>query len=211
MTGRNVNLKSIKKSDDKNQLFIDATILSLANHGYKGTTVRQIAKYAGVAPGLLTHYYSGKEVLIAESYKYLSKRFLDNFQASINSKSDNPLAALKVFFQKTLEPDNLGSNFLRVWLSFWSLTLTQPALKDAHRETYRQYIISIEDMLSRAFELNSQQVDAKKVKMLALGIYSLLDGLWIECCLDPDTFSPEEGLDIIYYFFESATGLTLDK
>ena len=84
MTGRNVNLKINKKSDDKNQLFIDATILSLANHGYKGTTVRQIAKYAGVAPGLLTHYYSGKEVLIAESYKYLSKRFLDNFQASIN-------------------------------------------------------------------------------------------------------------------------------
>lgn len=61
-----------KNNEDKKQLFIDAAICSLANHGYKGTTVRQIAKYAGVTPGLLTHYYQGKEVLIAESYKYLA-------------------------------------------------------------------------------------------------------------------------------------------
>jgi len=198
-----------RENNDKNQLFIDATILSLANHGYKGTTVRQIAKYAGVTPGLLTHYYAGKEVLIAESYKYLSKQFLDNFQARIKNNNNDPLEALNVFFQKTFEPDNLGSKYLRVWLSFWSLTLTRPDSKDAHKETYKQYISSIEDMLTRAFQLHNKPIDAKNIKVLATGMFALLDGLWIECCLDPEAFTAEESLKIVYQFFESSTGLQI--
>jgi len=81
-------------SNDKKQLFIEAAICPLANHGYKGTTVRQIARYAGVAPGLLTHYYEGKEVLIAESYKFLATKFLNQFQKKIDAQETDPLKAL---------------------------------------------------------------------------------------------------------------------
>lgn len=211
MTDNKALFELDKNNSDKNQLFIDATIISLANHGYKGTTVRQIAKYAGVAPGLLTHYYSGKEVLIAESYKYLSKKFLDNFKLRINNKNDDPLEALKVFFQKTFEPDNLGPQVFRVWLSFWSLTLTQPDLKDAHRDTYRQYITSLELILTHAFKIHKKEVDRKRIKALTIGIYSLLDGLWIECCLDPETFSSAESLSIVYHFVEATTGLKIPE
>lgn len=209
MTDNKTIFELDKNNSDKNQLFIDATILSLANHGYKGTTVRQIAKYAGVAPGLLTHYYSGKEVLIAQSYKYLSKKFLDNFKARIHNKNKKPLEALKIFFHKTFEPDNLGPQVLRVWLSFWSLTLTQPDLKDAHRDTYLQYITSLETILKQAFKADNKEIDARKIKTLTIGIYSLLDGLWLECCLDPENFSAEESLKIVYHFVETTTGLKI--
>jgi TetR/AcrR family transcriptional regulator, transcriptional repressor of bet genes len=197
------------QNSDKKQLFIDAAICSLANHGYKGTTVRQIAKYANVAPGLLTHYYDGKEVLIAESYKYLAKHFLDNFQAKINNQETDPIKALQIFFHNTFEMENLGPKFLRVWLAFWTLTLTESHLRDAHKEIYNQYIISIEAMLIGAYKHSNSPYYDKNTKSLAIGIYALLDGLWLECCLDPDTFSQNENLEILYNFVESTTGLKI--
>ncbi len=103
-----------QQNNDKKQLFIDAAICSLANHGYKGTTVRQIAKYAGVTPGLLTHYYQGKEVLIAESYKFLATKFFNQFQEKIDGQETDPLKALQIFFDNIFEPDNMGTEYLRV-------------------------------------------------------------------------------------------------
>lgn len=195
--------------EDKKQLFIDATICALAEYGYKGTTVRKIAKIAQVAPGLLTHYYSGKEVLIAESYKYLAKKFLEIFQDRIASKKNNPVAALRIFFMATFEKDNLDPKLLKVWLSFWSLTLTREDLRYIHKETYQQYITSIESLLTQAFRLEGKVVAPDRIKSLSIGINALLDGLWIEWCLSPDNFSPEQSLHIVYDFVESATGLRI--
>ncbi|MDG1996457.1 MAG: TetR family transcriptional regulator C-terminal domain-containing protein [Emcibacteraceae bacterium] len=198
-----------KTNSDKKQLFIDATICSLANHGYKGTTVRQIAKYAGLTPGLLTHYYEGKEVLIAESYKYLSQRFLDDFHRSIEGGEKDPIKALRTFFKNIFGPDNLGSSFLRIWLSFWTLTLTEPSLRKTHKEIQSQYILSIEKLLNAAYKLNDVGKSPKNSHELAIGIMAILDGLWLECCLDPDALSQNDNLKIAYNFVESATGLNL--
>ena len=196
-------------SNDKKQLFIDAAICSLANHGYKGTTVRQIAKYAGVAPGLLTHYYEGKEVLIAQSYKFLATKFLDQFQEKIDAEETDPLKALQIFFHNIFEPDNMGTEYLRVWLAFWTLTLTETSLRDAHKEIHSQYISSIENLLREAYKTNEIDSSAEDINSLAKGINALLDGLWLECCLDPDAFSQTKNLKIIYKFVESTTGLNI--
>lgn len=206
----NIKLFKVDQSKaDKKQLFIDATICSLANNGYKGTTVRQIAKYAGVAPGLLTHYYEGKEVLIAESYKYLAQKFLDDFQSNIDDAEKDPLKALREFFKNMLDPDNMGSPFLKVWLSFWTLTLSEPALRITHKEIQSQYYSSIEELLNSAYELENIPAETHDTHALAIGIMSILDGLWLECCLDPDALSQNNNLEIVYRFVESTTGLKI--
>ena len=198
-----------KNNEDKKQLFIDAAICSLANHGYKGTTVRQIAKYAGVTPGLLTHYYQGKEVLIAESYKYLAIQFLDDFQNKINEGMDNPISALRGFFQNIFAPENLGKRYLRVWLAFWTLTLTEESLRKTHSDIYKEYTKSLENILRSAYIHNEQDPSKKNLRSLAVGILAMLDGLWLECCLDPDALSKNDNLAIIYEFVESTTGLKI--
>lgn len=209
MTKKNNIFEIDPTIEDKKQLFIDATIYCLAEYGFKETTVRKIAEMAKVAPGLLTHYYSGKEVLIAESYKYLAKKFLDLFHERIASKKNNPIEALQIFIKATFEKDNLNPKMLRVWLTFWSLTLTHKDLKHIHKENYRQYIASIERLLIQAYQKDNKDVDIAHIRSLAIGIIGLLDGLWVEWCLDPNTFSPHEALQIVYNFVESTTGLKI--
>lgn len=199
-----------RKSDSKNrkQRFIDAAITSLAEHGYKATTVRKIAAFAGVTPGLLTHYFPGKEVLIAESYRYLSETFLERFEARIRGLEDDPVTALRTFFEATFDASNLDPKLLKVWLSFWSLTLNEPDLKHIHCDSHRHYVDAVARLLGRAYELENQKVPAEKIRKQALGVNALLDGLWLEWCLDPDSFTPDEGLEVVYGFLEGLTGIS---
>ena len=156
---------------------------------------------------MLTHYFSGKEELIAESYTYLAKNFLDIFETRTHGKKDQPLEALRTFITATFDSDNLEPKLLKVWLSFWSLTLSEPELQHIHRETYRHYVDALQAMLTSAYTHAAVAIDGTRIRSQAIGINALLDGMWLEWCLDPETFSPTEGLEIVFDFVEATTVL----
>jgi AcrR family transcriptional regulator len=64
---------------DKRQRILDAAVRVFAEHGYHGSRVGDIAEDAGVAHGLLYHYFSSKEevlrTIFAENWGQLIARF----------------------------------------------------------------------------------------------------------------------------------------
>jgi AcrR family transcriptional regulator len=51
---------------------LEATIQSLVEQGYAGTTTRAVSARAGVSPGALQHHFASKQELVAEAIGYLS-------------------------------------------------------------------------------------------------------------------------------------------
>lgn len=196
-------------SKDKREVFIHAAIHCIVDHGYAETTVRKIAKYAGVTPGLLIHYFDGKEDLIAKTYQYLSTYLLESFNERAGIKNEDPLEFLRTFFAARIESETLNPKLLKVWLTFWSMTLNRKDMQHIHREIYNNALEEMKGMLAKAFEASKMDVTPKKTQRIAIGILALFDGLWLEWSLDPSSFSPEEALSIITEFAEGATGLKL--
>jgi TetR/AcrR family fatty acid metabolism transcriptional regulator len=66
-------------SEDKRKRILDAAIRVFAEHGYHGSRVGDIAEDAGVAHGLLYHYFASKEdvlkTIFVENWGQLLKRF----------------------------------------------------------------------------------------------------------------------------------------
>jgi len=64
---------------EKRKLILDAAIRVFAEHGYHGSRVGDIAEDAGVAHGLLYHYFASKEdvlrTIFAENWGELIERF----------------------------------------------------------------------------------------------------------------------------------------
>lgn len=65
--------------EDKRKLILDAAIRVFAEHGYHGSRVGDIAEDAGVAHGLLYHYFASKEdvlrTIFVENWGELIARF----------------------------------------------------------------------------------------------------------------------------------------
>ncbi len=73
MTDRSIALQ------DKRKLILDAAVRVFAEHGYHGARVGDIAKDAGVAHGLLYHYFASKDevlrTIFVENWGELIARF----------------------------------------------------------------------------------------------------------------------------------------
>jgi len=194
---------------DKKETFIHAAINCIVDHGYAETTVRKIAKYANVTPGLLVHYFEGKEDLIAQTYLYLSKYLLERFSKQRNIENVDSIEVLKIFFAVRIESETLNPKILRVWLTFWTMTLTRSDMKHIHEEIYENALEEMKGMLTKACESSELYLEPQKIHRAATGINALFDGLWLEWSLNPSTFSAEEALLIVTEFTEGVTGLKL--
>ena len=174
--------------DTRRQDLIVATAQLLAERGVAGTSVRTICAAAGVSPGLLRHYFDGVDDLIAATYDDVGERISRALEAAVEAAGEEPRARLHAYLTASFRPPIMDAAVLATWLAFWSLVRIQPEIGRLHGEIYAQYRKRLEKLLldcagpSPAFD----------VRLAAIGLCAAIDGLWLELCLDPSTFTPEE-------------------
>src|SRR6201999_4141342 len=87
----------------RNQL-IEVTIDSLAEVGYVGSTLAQIASRANVSPGLVSHYFDDKDGLLEAAFRTLGRRLAQGIQARMR-QTYTPRGRIQAMIDINLGPE----------------------------------------------------------------------------------------------------------
>ena len=177
----------------RRRALIEATARCLAERGHAETSVREVCARAGVSPGLVRHYFGGIDTLIAETYRFIGSQVAETLAAALDTAEAAPEARLRAFIDASFRPPVLDPDLLSIWLSFWSLVRRDDAIRQVHRDVYAAYRRRLEGLITSAAEARKRRVDAA---LAALAFTAMLDGLWLELCLDPSVFTPEDAVRI---------------
>ncbi|AAK25085.1 TetR/AcrR family transcriptional regulator [Caulobacter vibrioides] len=175
--------------DVRRQALVAAAEAVLAREGVGGTSVRAICAEAGVSPGLLRHYFEGVDDLIAAAYEAVSQRIDGALDAALAAAGDDPRARLLAYLGASFAPPVLDQRLLAAWVGFWSLVRTKPRMAAIHAASYADFRARLEVLLAKA--------GARDTRLAAIALTASVDGLWLELCLDPATFSPDEARAIV--------------
>lgn len=190
--------------DARREALMDATLRCLADRGVERTSIRSICEEAGVSVGLVNHYYTSKDALIADVYARLADGLLTALQEEVERAGGSARQRLSTFFGASFSAVVLDPDLLRVWLSFWSMTHRSELIADVHARTYGNYLATLEEMLGAL--AREEDMNGFDVRLAAIGLSGLLDGLWVEWCLHSGTFSPEEGVRLCEACLAGMTG-----
>ena len=174
---------------------IEATAQCLAELGHAGTSVRAVAAKANVSPGLVAHHFEGIDDLIVATYDHVGRQVAETLSEAIDAAPAQPEAKLRAFIEASFKPPVLDRDLLAVWLSFWSLVRRDPGVRKIHKKVYTDYRRRLEGLIAEIAGARRFNIDAH---LAALGFTAMLDGLWLELCLDPTTFSREDALRIAH-------------
>ena len=181
-----------RSADERRQALVEATIESLKRHGHEGLSVRRIATRAGVSIGLINHHFPNKDALVAASYRQFSRQLADGFQAAVERAPREPRARLSAFIEAVFAHPNLDPKVLTAWVVFWGLFRQSPEMRRAHREEGRGYG-ALPGLLLREL-LKATGRSSSRARVATIGLTALLDGLWLEWCLDPKGFRRAEAI-----------------
>jgi TetR/AcrR family transcriptional repressor of bet genes len=177
-----------------------AAAACLAEDGVGAATVRAVAARAGVTPGLVRHHFGGIDGLIAATYRHVGETVTEAIEAALAAAPADPRGRLSAFVRASFAPPLLDGDLLATWLAFWGRVRRDAQIRALHGEIYAAYRARLAAMLSAAAAEAGRPIDANRA---ALALTALLDGLWLELCLDPSSFSADEAVRIVEAFVDA--------
>ncbi len=194
---------SRKDAGERRQQLVDAAIDCLADGGMAGFTIDRICKKAGISRGLISHHFDGKDDLLVHAYEAMTHHLIETAHATHRVVQDDPAAALNAVIEMNFAEDVLDRSKLTAWLAVWGEVTRNPSLRQIHRQRYPAYRDAIASAISELARIRGHQLDAPA---LATSLVALIDGLWIEWCLDPTLLSAADAKRACYDLLEAKLG-----
>jgi TetR/AcrR family transcriptional repressor of bet genes len=180
---------------------IEATIECLKRYGHEGLSVRRISAEAGVSIGLINHHFPTKNALVAEAYRHFNAQLNQAVIDAMGHAVQSPREKLRALFRAIFSPPNLDRDVLTVWVVLWGLYHHSREIQKVHSEAYGGYVETLREALA-ALQKESGKF-RMNLRLAAIGAQALLDGLWLEWCLDPENFSPQEAVQLCESWVDS--------
>lgn len=175
--------------DVRRKSLIQATMRSIAKYGYPGTTIEKICEEAQVSRGLINHHFNTKDELIRQSYKELCDEWTFQTQDMLIDSYRDPKEKLQAMIRVSFGPTLFKQEYLGIWVGFWSVIGKSPSLRRLNRDAYNQDRDAYEALFDSIAKEHGKEINARRA---AISLIALIDGLWLEWCLDSKGFSPEE-------------------
>lgn len=172
----------------RREALIDAVLDLVAEGGQQAATVRAIADRAGVTAGLIRHYFQTKEDLTRAAYRQVMVKMTTDNARVLDTAPADPATRLAAFVAASLRPPVLDSVAFGIWAGFVHLIRKDPAMRDVHAQTYLGYRDMLQQLIADLDRVNDPAV----LRAQAIASNAVIDGLWMEGCVLPDSFDPGE-------------------
>ena len=171
-----MNRQSTPELEDFRRIqLIEVTIDSLAEVGYVGSTLAQIASRADVSPGLVAHYFDDKDGLLEAAFRTLSRRLFEQMDARMR-QAHTPRGRIQAIIDTNLAPQEFTRRTGSAWLAFWGQVPHVHGLKRVQNAYQRRMVSNLRYALVRLLAV-------PEARSLASTIAAMIDGVWLRAAL----------------------------
>jgi TetR/AcrR family transcriptional repressor of bet genes len=172
---------------------IEATIKSIENHGFQGTTILTISRQASMSAGIISHYFGSKQGLILATIRHLLSQLKQGLLQQISDCKTpvSPQLRLQMIVDTNFACFQQSTSVTRTWLCFWAQALHDPELARLQAVNSKR--------LQRNLLYSYRQIIPNKEKAILAAdmTAAMIDGLWLRSSLSQtseDEFKQAEQL-----------------
>ncbi|HEY3732075.1 MAG TPA: betaine-aldehyde dehydrogenase [Steroidobacteraceae bacterium] len=174
---------------------IEVTIDSLAEVGYVGSTLQQIAGRAGVSPGLVAHYFGDKDGLLEAAFRTLATRVAERVGSRLRL-ARTPRGRIQAVIDANLAPEEFDRRTGTAWLAFWGQVLHVRGFKRVQHAYQQRMLSNLRHALGRLLPTG-------EARSLAAMVAAMIDGVWLRAALsDWNEADSESGRALLTAFVD---------
>lgn len=173
---------------DRRAQILDAARSVLSRQGYAETSMKDIAREAGVAAGLLHYYFESKEEILVQVVEQLVDEISESHRGAVKGVSD-PLEAVALAMDKAAERCSTPG-FCRLLLDAYSLALSSATVRERLKPAMDGMIRSTAETADGIIgELPFREMGPVTINDIALALVGAMDGVAMQATLRGDDAS----------------------
>jgi TetR/AcrR family transcriptional repressor of bet genes len=181
--GKRTRIEDIRRAE-----LVQAAHRVFIERGLSGLTSARICEEAGMSPGILAYYFKGKDQLLFDMVRYNNRVLMEEGIARMrHARSGWELFVAIV--EGNFPAQAFDRNTANAWLSVCAAAGTNAQYARLQRIFYARLYSNLASAFARA-------IDRQKLDRLALGIGTLIDGLWLRKAND-DSIARETAIALV--------------
>ncbi len=181
--------------DARRVQLIEATIETLATRGYARTTLAEVAQVARLSHGLVNFHFKTKDLLLAETLRYLAEEYRQNWLAAVEAAPSDPAARLDAMLAADFNPQIYTPARLAAWCSFWGEAQCRPLYREECSANDQEYIEHLEAACRALIAAGGYDADPVRVARV---LRVTVEGLWLDLMTMREPYPREEALATVY-------------
>ncbi|HEX2470977.1 MAG TPA: TetR family transcriptional regulator C-terminal domain-containing protein [Candidatus Limnocylindrales bacterium] len=172
---------------ERREAILAAAVDVARRKGLASTTVRDVAAEMGTSSGLIHHYFTSMDEVLAAAFEVVARQDLE-LSACLMAEASSPVDALRVFF-RTYTPSDKDWAF-QLWLDAWAEAARRPAVQATSRRLNLEWQGLLERTIAAGVAVGAFRCTDPGAA--AWRILSLLDGLALQVVAHGTTISRDD-------------------
>ncbi|MEP7202051.1 MAG: TetR family transcriptional regulator C-terminal domain-containing protein [Ilumatobacteraceae bacterium] len=181
---------------------VAATLRVASTKGLANTTVRDVAAEMGTSSGLIHHYFSSMDEVLAAAFEQAASDDLQTTETAMES-CNGSLERLSSFFASYTRTDEYSA--FQMWLDAWAEASRRPALGATSRLLNIAWQRLVATTIAEGIDEGTMSCDDPDAT--AWRVLSLLDGLSLQLSAHPGLIERRLALDWTMTALETEVGL----
>ncbi|WGV98566.1 transcriptional regulator BetI [Vibrio sp. YMD68] len=177
--------------DIRKPQLVNATMTVIDRVGLHAASIALISKEAGVSTGIINHYFGGKQGLLEETMRAILRQHSSTIGSLLKAlPADAHKQRINAIIKGNFEGYQAENRVAKTWLAFWSYSMHDAQLKRLQRVNEKR-------LLSHLLIELKALLTHEQAELVAQGIASLIDGIWLRGTLNPDGINADKARFII--------------
>jgi len=184
----------------RHRQLIEATIDCIAQRGYAGTTLAEVAEGAGLSRGIVNFHFHSKEKLLVETLRYLSGVYDRNWQAAIARAGKTPAEQLWALAASDFSRTVCNRRYISAWSGLRAESGSRPTYQkicSASDKRCHDHIVGL------CTEIRREGGYETEAGMVALGLDALVEGLWLQLLMQSHALTRSRAKQCVLDYFAS--------
>ncbi|MGD6735224.1 transcriptional regulator BetI [Photobacterium leiognathi subsp. mandapamensis] len=182
--------------DIRKPQLVNATMAVIERVGLHAASISLISKEAGVSTGIINHYFGGKHGLLEETMREILRRLSMSVTTSLSQiPRNNHQGRINAIIMSNFDGYQAENKVAKTWLAFWSYAMHDAQLGRLQRVNEKRLLSHLK------IELKGL-LPPSQAELVAHGIASLIDGIWLRGTLNPKGIDANNARIIINDYLE---------
>ncbi|CAN7428818.1 transcriptional regulator BetI [Agrobacterium genomosp. 3] len=180
-------MRLTKISDIRRAELRRAAFEVLQKEGMAGATLERVAAQAGASKGIVLHYFASKQELFEHAMREANVKLTEVVVARLNNAT-TPRERLDAIIDGNFDESFFQPSICHAWLSLCAEVPREPQLARIQKVIHAR-------MRSNLLSALVHLLPKEECEAVALGITTLIDGLWLRSGLQSGGLTRQEAMD----------------
>ncbi|MDC0709412.1 TetR family transcriptional regulator C-terminal domain-containing protein [Stigmatella sp. ncwal1] len=172
-------------TDERRQQIVAGLLRVMSERGYERASVAEIAKAAGLSPGLVHYHFHDKQEILLSLVEQLARGVRERVAAGLaRVEGDNPRARVDAFLDAYLATgEDANPAAVASWVTISAEAIRQPEVRAIYESVVRADLQHLEDLVDAL-------TGRRRAQAIAAGLFAAIQGYFVLAASVPGVVPP---------------------